>query len=102
LVNNNFSLNQDERPFSAAYGGKQEEGFEMWQFSRSTNLAAMAETLGCLGIVVEKPADLKPALARAFAAERPVVLDVRTDIKAMAPRAWTGAAESPLRPGAGY
>src|SRR5207302_4810024 len=34
LVNNNFSLNQDMRPFNAAYGGQQHEGFEMWQFSR--------------------------------------------------------------------
>jgi acetolactate synthase-1/2/3 large subunit len=102
LVNNNFSLNQDERPFSAAYGGNQEEGFEMWQFSRQTDLAALAESLGCVGIVVERASELKPALARAFAAERPVVLDVRTDIQAMAPRAWTGAAEAPLRPGAGY
>src|SRR5205085_9083629 len=90
VVNNNYSLNQDERPFAAAYGGKQEEGFEMWQFSRSANIAGFAESLGCLGIVVEKPADLKPALARAFAAQRPVLLDVRTDIKAMSPRAWTG------------
>jgi acetolactate synthase-1/2/3 large subunit len=102
LVNNNFSLNQDERPFMAAYGGEQHEGFEMWQFSRQTNLAAMAESLGCLGIVVQKPAELKPALARAFSANRPVLLDVRTDIKAMAPRAWTGAPDAPLRPGAGY
>ena len=102
VVNNNFSLNQDERPFSAAYGGKQEEGFEMWQFSRAANLAGMAENLGCMAIVVEKPDEIRPALERAIAANRPVLLDVRTDIKAMAPRAWTGAAEAPLRPGAGY
>ena len=38
----------------------------------------------------------------ALAANRPVLLDVRTDIKAMSPRAWTGAVEAPLRPGAGY
>jgi acetolactate synthase-1/2/3 large subunit len=102
LVNNNFSLNQDERPFSAAYGGKQEEGFEMWQFSRETNFARLAESLGCMGMVVEQPSDLAPALSRAFAANRPVVLDVRTDITAMAPRAWTSPTEAPLRPGTTY
>jgi hypothetical protein len=30
------------------------------------------------------------------------VVDVLTDFKAMAPRAWTGAVEAPLRPGTGY
>jgi acetolactate synthase-1/2/3 large subunit len=102
VVNNNFALNQDERPYRAAYGGEQHEGFEMWQFSRETNLAKFAESMGCLGIVVEQPADLQPALSRALAAERPVLLDVRTDITAMAPRAWTGAADGPLKPGTGY
>jgi acetolactate synthase-1/2/3 large subunit len=102
LVNNNFSLNQDERPFAAAYGGKQHEGLEMWQFSKETDFVKLAESLGCAGIRVENPAQLKPALRNAFAAGRPVVLDVRTDITAMAPRAWTGGAEVPLRPGTGY
>jgi acetolactate synthase-1/2/3 large subunit len=102
LVNNNFSLNQDMRPFNAAYGGQQTEGFEMWQFSRQADLARLAESLGCLGMVVEQPSEVAPALARALRADRPVLLDVRTDIQAMAPRAWTGAEEAPLRPGTGY
>src|SRR5437667_11833564 len=99
LLNNNFSLNQDERPFSAAYGGKQEEGFEMWQFSRETDFAKLAASLGCVGMVVEKADDLKPAIERAMSLDKPVVVDVRTDIKAMAPRAWTAPTEAPLRPG---
>ena len=102
LLNNNFSLNQDERPFSAAYGGKQEEGFEMWQFSRETDFAKLAASLGCVGMVVEKADDLKPAIERAMSLDKPVVVDVRTDIKAMAPRAWTAPTEAPLRPGTTY
>jgi len=102
VVNNNFSLNQDERPFTAAYGGQQTEGFHMWQFSRDTAFVKLAESLGCMGICVSEPAEVGPALLRALAANRPVVLDVRTDIKAMSPRAWTGAVEAPLRPGTGY
>jgi acetolactate synthase-1/2/3 large subunit len=102
LVNNNFSLSQDKRPFNAAYGGQQHEGFEMWQFSRQADLAQLAESLGCLGIRVERPTELKPALAQAFGANRPVLLDVRTDIDVAAPRAWLGAPDIPLRPGAGY
>jgi acetolactate synthase-1/2/3 large subunit len=102
VVNNNYSLNQDERPFTAAYGGNQTEGFEMWQFSRETDFVKLAESLGCMGMYVNRPDEVQTALRRALGADRPVVLDVRTDIKAMAPRAWTGAAEGPLRPGTGY
>jgi acetolactate synthase I/II/III large subunit len=90
------------RPFNAAYGGKQHEGFEMWQFSRATDLVKLAESLGCLGMCVDRPEQLQPTLARAFAANCPVLLDVRTDIEAMAPRAWTGGSDAPLRPGTGY
>ena len=102
VVNNNYSLNQDERPFTAAYGGNQTEGFEMWQFSRETDFVKLAESLGCVGIYVNRPDEVQRALCRAVDADRPIVLDVRTDIKAMSPRAWTGAVEGALRPGTGY
>jgi thiamine pyrophosphate-dependent acetolactate synthase large subunit-like protein len=36
---------------------------------------------------VEKPAELAPALQRAYGADRPVVIDVVTDIDALAPLA---------------
>ncbi len=90
---------------AAAYmadGYARASGFEMWQFSKHTDLVKLAESLGCVGIRVEQPSELKAALDRAFAAGPPVVLDVRTDIGAMAPRAWTGAPDAPLRPGTGY
>jgi acetolactate synthase-1/2/3 large subunit len=45
--------------------------------------------MGALGIRVEKPADIAPALARALAANRPAVIDVATDIEALAPTAVT-------------
>ena len=43
--------------------------------------------MGALGIRVEQPADFAPALERALAADRPVVIDVVTDIDAIAPMA---------------
>lgn len=102
MVNNNVSLSQDVRPFNAAYNGKQHGGFEMWQFSKETDLVKLAESLGCVGIRVDRPGDLKGALSRALSADRPVVMDVRTDINVLAPRAWFGGADVPLRAGAGY
>ena len=54
------------------------------KFSESQTLpdvdyAAFAASLGLQGINVDKPGDLGPAWNRALAADRPTVLDVRTD-----------------------
>jgi acetolactate synthase-1/2/3 large subunit len=43
--------------------------------------------MGALGMRVEKPGDIAPALAQALKAGRPVVIDVVTDIEALAPLA---------------
>jgi len=40
-----------------------------------------------LGIRVENPDDIAPALATAVAAKRPAVIDIATDIEALAPTA---------------
>jgi acetolactate synthase-1/2/3 large subunit len=87
VVNNNSGGNQSKRGFDRAYGGEQTaQARELWTFSR-TNFAKIAEDMGALGIRVEHPKDLAPALARALAANRPVVIDVVTDIEVLAPTA---------------
>jgi acetolactate synthase-1/2/3 large subunit len=87
VVNNNSSGNQSKRGFDRAYGGQQtERGRELWTF-RHVNFARIAEEMGALGIRVEQPADFAPALARALEAKRPAVIDVVTDIEALAPLA---------------
>ncbi len=58
----------------------------MWTFT-DVNFADLAENVGALGIRVEKPSDFAPALERAIAANRPVVIDVRTHIEVVAPPA---------------
>src|SRR5215210_6627480 len=89
VVNNNSGGNQSKRGFDRAYGGKQtEQARELWTYT-SVNFAKIAEDMGALGIRVEKPADFAPALAKAIAANRPVVIDVVTDIDALAPQAVT-------------
>ncbi len=88
LVNNNGAGNQSKRGFDVAYGGKQtEQAREMWVLNK-VNFAEIAETMGALGIRVEKPGDLKSALQQAFEADRPVIIDVVSDIEAMAPLAY--------------
>ncbi len=92
-VNNNFALNQEKQLFDSAYGGEQRgRAEEMWIFRREANLAKVAEDLGCLGIRVERPADIRPALDRALASGRPAVVEVLSDVTAMAKRAWSPTA----------
>jgi len=87
VVNNNGGGNQSKRGFDRAYGGTQtEQARELWTYNKM-NFAKLAEDMGALGIRVEKPADIAPALKRALAAGRPVVIDVATDIDALAPTA---------------
>ena len=87
VVNNNASGNQSARGFDRAYGGSQTpEGRRMWTF-HEVDFARLAEGMGAMGIRVEKPDGIGPALERAWSAERPVIIDVVTDIEAMAPLA---------------
>lgn len=92
VVNNNFALNQEKHLFDSAYGGQQRgRAHEMWIFRNDTNLAKVAENLGCFGIRVERPADIRPALEKALASGRPAVVEVLSDIDAQAKRAWAPA-----------
>ncbi|MGB5079699.1 MAG: thiamine pyrophosphate-binding protein [Burkholderiales bacterium] len=87
VVNNNASGNQSRRGFDRVYGGQQtEKARELWTY-RMVNFARIAEEIGALGIRVEKPAELGPAIRRALAAGRPTVIDVVADIEALAPLA---------------
>jgi acetolactate synthase-1/2/3 large subunit len=85
VVNNNGGGNQSKRGFDRVYGGTQtEQARELWTFS-TVNFARLAEDMGALGIRVERAGDLPGALAQALAANRPAVIDVVTDIDALAP-----------------
>jgi acetolactate synthase-1/2/3 large subunit len=94
VVNNNSALNQEIPLVNGAYKGlPNEKGRDIWGFL-DVNFAKVAENMGCVGIRVEKPADLPAALKKAITAGKPVVIDVVTDENAMAPTAWTGGAAS--------
>jgi acetolactate synthase-1/2/3 large subunit len=85
VVNNNSGGNQSKRGFDRVYGGKQtDKARELWTF-RKTDFARIAQDMGALGIRVEQASAFPAALAQALAAQRPVVIDVVTDIDALAP-----------------
>jgi acetolactate synthase I/II/III large subunit len=87
VVNNNSGGNQSKRGFDRAYGGTQtEQARELWTYNK-VDFARLAQDMGALGIRVEKPSEIAGALAQALAANRPAVIDVVTDIDALAPLA---------------
>jgi acetolactate synthase-1/2/3 large subunit len=90
VVNNNSGGNQSKRGFDRAYGGVQTErgAADLWRFT-DVDFAAIAERIGAIGIRVEKPSQIGPALQRAVSSGRPTIVDVVTDIDALAPLAVT-------------
>jgi pyruvate dehydrogenase (quinone) len=75
-VLHNDDLNQVTWEMRAMEGAPK---FAESQVLPDVDYAAFATSLGLLGIHVDKPGDLGPAWDRALAADRPVLLDVRTD-----------------------
>jgi acetolactate synthase I/II/III large subunit len=87
VVNNNASGNQSKRGFDRVYGGKQtEQALELWTYNKMS-FARLAGDMGAIGIRVEKPGEIAGAIEQALKADRPVVIDVVTDIDALAPLA---------------
>ncbi|MEK6711740.1 MAG: thiamine pyrophosphate-binding protein [Nitrospinota bacterium] len=88
VVNNNHSTNQADKSWDEAYGGKQtEKARELWHFNE-LDFAKIAESMGATGIRVKRPGEFKGAIEKAFAAKRLVVVDVVSDISALAPLAF--------------
>ena len=52
---------------------------------RDVAFAPIAEYIGALGLRVEKPSEIAPALEQAIASGRPTIIDIATDILAEAP-----------------
>jgi acetolactate synthase-1/2/3 large subunit len=91
IVNNNCSLNQEIPTVRRVYEGTQpRRDGEMWRFS-PVSLAKIAESFGAVGLRVERPQDLGPAMKVALECGAPAVIEVMTEVEALAPTAWTEA-----------
>ena len=86
VVNNNSGGNQTRNGYNQVYADQGlERDKELWAFNE-VDFAKIAEDMGAVGLRVDKPAELEPAMARALEADRPVVINVRTDPDILAPR----------------
>ena len=81
VVNNNRGLLQNKRGDDRGYANVDgADSSELWQFN-DVDLAKVAESMGALGIRVNRPGDIQSALEQALASGRPAVVDVVTDPK---------------------
>ena len=78
VINNNSVLGQSQLGIRRAYRGESGTPEQQYRF-RDTNFARLAEDMGAAGIRVERPEQIRPALDRALALDRPVVIDVVTE-----------------------
>ena len=91
LVNNNRALSQEFPSLKRNYDGNlRGRSDELWRFSEF-NFAKVAEAMGCAAFRVEQPGEIKGALQKAFTLEKPVVVEVLSDVNLMAPIAWAPA-----------
>ncbi len=89
VVNNNNALNQEIPLWDKAFDGQtQAHPEDLWKF-RTTDFAQVAESFGCVGLRAGTPDELRAALLKAFALNRPVVIDAASDVTAFAQKAWT-------------
>ena len=84
VVNNNHSLNQEKRGIERIYTGQPGNSDELWQFL-DVDLAQVARAIGCHGVRVEKPGQIRPAIEEALASGKPALVDVASDIEVVAP-----------------
>ena len=87
LVNDNHSLNQEQGGVEEIYGGRSAGSDELWLFPE-VDFARIAESMGCFGVVVNKPGELSSALDQAFSAGKPAVVDVKTHLEGIAPQPY--------------
>ena len=87
VVNNNHSLNQIKGGVERFYANQTGNSDELWQF-QDIDFAKIAQDMGCFGIRVTQPRELKGALEQALASGKPAVVDVVSDIEGVATLPW--------------
>ncbi len=77
VVNDNHSLNQEQAGVERTYGGRTAGSDELWLFE-DADFAGIAESMGCLGITVNRPEELSrpstgpwPRTGRRWSTSRP-------------------------------
>jgi acetolactate synthase I/II/III large subunit len=87
IVNNNSGLAQGIKDVHAVYGDLPGTPEELYRFE-PVSFARIAQEMGCLGLRVEQPGEIRAAIEQALAANRPAVVEVITGLNYQAIPAW--------------
>jgi len=60
---------------------------DLWHFSK-VNFSKIAENMGCFSARVTEPKKIRESLEEALESGRPALVEVISDIKAIAPSPW--------------
>jgi len=88
VVNNNSGLAQGIRDVHALYGDRPGDPGEMYRFGK-VSFARIAQEMGCAGMRVEQPDEIRPALENAAGLGKPVVVEVITGLEYQAESPWS-------------
>ena len=61
---------------------------DKYGYDKSINFAKVADSMGCVGFRVEKPSEIRSALDKALAAERPAIVEIISDPEIKAKHGW--------------
>ncbi|MDX1688955.1 MAG: thiamine pyrophosphate-binding protein [Candidatus Promineifilaceae bacterium] len=87
IVNNNGGLGQGIPDIQSVYGDRSGDPEELYGF-QPVNFARVAQEMGCHGVRVEQPGDIRGALLEALAVDTPAVVEVMTGIDYHGPQPW--------------
>jgi len=82
IINNNDSLNQEQGLWAGTT-----EFDKNWRF-HPVDFSVVANAMGCLGLKIERPQDIRPTMKDALAANRPVIIEAKTDWRVSAEPSW--------------
>jgi len=88
IINNNNGLAQGIDDIQSVYEDRPGMPEELYAF-RPVSFARIAREMGCFGVRVEKPNEIKDAIQNAINADMPAVVEVVTGIQYRAPEPWT-------------
>jgi acetolactate synthase-1/2/3 large subunit len=88
VVNNNGAYGGERNLWSNAFSDSAGEAApDMWTFG-DIDFAEIGQRLGCSGVRVHRPEEIRPAIAKAIGSGGPWVVDVISDPGAIADKGW--------------
>jgi acetolactate synthase-1/2/3 large subunit len=87
IVNNNRSMNQVKKGAERVYSHESNRANDIWQFTE-IDFSRIATAMGCYGIRAKTPDELEAALSESRTVNKPMVIDVLSDIEGIPPPIW--------------